>query len=174
MNAPSPRLTLPGRLYAGAILTLCCVIGLELLYFNARPDPGDVDGLYSPPEAAATPLAGGSAAQLESAPISAYSQIVERPLFSETRRPAAVKAEAVASRRAGEMASQWKLTGVVAAGDETYVLVQGVRNRQTLHLQQGGLLDGWRVDEIGVDYVSLASGDESVTLELRAEVGETR
>lgn len=106
--------------------------------------------------------------RLQAPPISVYGEIVDRPLFSDTRRPPPQDTP-VASRRADQMSTQWKLTGVVSARDESYVLLQGTRNRQTMHLQKGQLIDGWRIADIGIDYVSLTSGNDTVILELRAE-----
>ena len=105
--------------------------------------------------------------------LAAYSEITDRPVFSETRRPPPAGAASAASARgADQMSKQWKLTGVVAAGDDTYVFVEGKRDRRTVQLQQGALLDGWRLDEIGVDQITLVSGAATVSLELHEDIGQ--
>ncbi len=105
-----------------------------------------------------------------SPPLSDYGEITERPLFNETRRPIAAEvAPTVIARAASQLSQQWKLTGVVMAGDNTFAHVENKRDRRTVRLRKDDRLDGWRLDEISADRISLVSDKGSVSLELHEE-----
>ena len=103
-------------------------------------------------------------------PLADYNEITQRPLFNETRRPTAADvAPTVTARAISQLSQQWKLTGVVIAGDNSFAHVVNKRDRRTVRLRKDEMLDGWRLDEISADRISLASAKGTVSLELHEE-----
>ncbi|HXH03626.1 MAG TPA: hypothetical protein VNN09_09930, partial [Candidatus Competibacteraceae bacterium] len=115
------------------------------------------------------PVAGGGALALpplkELPPLSAYQEIVERPLFLPDRRPPAEEPpppEPVAEE------GEWLLQGVMITEDVTVALIQPQGGEgKTLLLRVGDNLDSWSVESIAADQVVLSREDgESRTLPL--------
>jgi hypothetical protein len=105
-------------------------------------------------------------------PESDFEIIAERPLFSPSRRPfvpavalapeAGPEAEAVAEPLLAE------LIGVVLTGAQRSVLIQEEgRPLRRVHLGQS--LEGWRIEEVERDHVTLRRGDETHILEMRRD-----
>ena len=114
-----------------------------------------------------------TAATLQIAPLAVYREVLERPLFSDSRRPPQKAAQAKDSVRAVQLSTKWKVTGIVVAGDSSFVHVEGIRDRKTIRLQIGMPLDGWQLQEIAPDQIVFGLAGESVTLQLREDPAET-
>jgi hypothetical protein len=105
------------------------------------------------------------ATPLSAPPLSAYSDITGRPLFNENRRPIVADVSPSATPQATtQLSKQWKLTGIVMAGNSSFVLVEGKRDHRTIRLQKGAMLDGWRLDEISAGHIDLMSGTKTASL----------
>ena len=113
-----------------------------------------------------------NAEALQIAPLAAYSEVLERPLFSDSRRPPQLAVQAKDSARAVQLSTKWKVTGIVVAGDNSFVHVEGIRDRKTVRLQVGMPLDGWQLQEIAPDQIVFGLAGESVTLQLRKNPAE--
>lgn len=154
--------------------TFSVVIAAEMIVINT----GNANGELTDEDSAGDldSLVVASNVTLPRAPaLNVYDEIIERPVFSDTRRPPpAGEAPTASARRADQMSAQWKLTGVVMAGDDSYVHVEGKRDRRTVQLQQNALLDGWRLVEINADQIVLESANDTVTLELHEETAKAR
>jgi hypothetical protein len=159
-------------LYLG--ITLSIVIAVETLIFSQGKAIGDVTDKEM--TGVAEILADARAMTPPYVPrLAEYSEITDRPVFSETRRsPPPGVTLAMSTRGADQMSKQWKLTGVAVAGADTYVFVEGKRDRRTVRLQQGELLDGWRIDEIGADQITLISGNNTVSLKLHEDIAQAQ
>jgi hypothetical protein len=77
--------------------------------------------------------------------------ILARPLFSASRRPPASGGEATAS---GEFQDA-RLTGIVTMPGQRIALF-AVSGAKTRMLTDGGVLDGWRIEDITPDEISLS------------------
>jgi hypothetical protein len=98
------------------------------------------------------PTASGPAPTLASLPPPGnYAAIVDRPLFSPSRRAAPGAAGAVGA----SIESRYRLLGVVATGPKKKAFIaEGARRAE---ISEGETLDGWTVKTIGQDRVSLTS-----------------
>jgi hypothetical protein len=94
-------------------------------------------------------------------PLTSFSAIVERPLFSPSRRP-----PPGANATAGPLvASRYRLLGVLATGPKKRAfLADGARR---IDVAEGERLDGWTVKQIGADSVRLTSPDGEAVLTLK-------
>lgn len=151
------------RVMLGTCAFLCVVIAAEALVLNA--DDGSVDNSIArsddSPAAATGPL--------QIPPIAAYREAMQRPLFADTRRPPAVAPKAAGNLPAAQLNGKWKLTGVILAGENSTAYVTGVRDPNTIHLEAGTHLEGWRVEKIAADHVEFSSVGRTATLQLHEE-----
>lgn len=100
--------------------------------------------------------------------LSHFSEIVSRPLFAPSRRPAPPELEA--SEPAPKVMSlRFVLRGVVIYGAERVAIVQRKDAPEFLRLMEGQVIDGWRVEAIVPDRVIFRheAGDLMEEVELR-------
>lgn len=131
---------------------------------DAEIQPPAVDG--EPP----APVAAEAAFSL--AAIDTLTETVERPLFTDTRRPPPpqeVVQDATPTPRttAKRPSAQFQLSAIVIADGERVALLQHPRDGRIVRIAQGELLDGWSLDEVRDDEVVLRSGADSQTVALR-------
>jgi hypothetical protein len=153
------------------ILVLAGLIVLEaaILDFNAATATLAGEGET---ETGAKAAGTGSGLKVVSIPpLPTYRELLARPLFMQTRRPAPRQASGGATQRV-DPNTKWKLTGVIVAGEDSHVFVQGIRDATIRRLVAGQVLDGWVISEIAPGYVTLTSGGQESTLELRKDTGE--
>ncbi|MCP8687236.1 hypothetical protein [Marinobacterium sedimentorum] len=97
-------------------------------------------------------------------PRSQFDEMLERPLFTSSRRPQAGESSGGSAQ---ELRETWKLTGIVLVGDEVRALFKERNGERRLRLGTGMPLDAnWVLEEINRETVVMGSGDEQVTLEL--------
>jgi hypothetical protein len=142
----------------GAAAILCAV--LAVWPWIVPPLPA-TRPLAAPP--ASTPSPALAALPL----LTGYGAIVERPLFSRSRRPPAGAAAALGP----SIESRYRLLGIVAAGPKKKAFVADGARR--LDITEGDTLDGWTVKEIGPDRMVLASPAGEATLRLKPVAPET-
>lgn len=162
------EITLYSRIMLGVCAVLGFVIAAEALVINGNAtndDIAEVGDLSESDEASQATVP----KPLRIPPIAAYRDVVERPLFADTRRPPAVASMAVAQLPAAQLNSKWKLTGVILAGKDSTAYVKGVRDNNTIHLGVGMPLDGWRVEKIAADHVEFSFAGRTATLQLHEE-----
>lgn len=109
-------------------------------------------------ERAAAPLANPVAAQ----PLEQLSAIVDRSLFSPSRRPPAAPLPVVnapAAPAAPSAPPNVILLGVVMDGQNARAVVQVGADKRLLRAQMGDDIDGWNVAQIDGRKVVLASKD---------------
>jgi hypothetical protein len=122
-----------------------------------------------PPVPATRPLATAPASTPAPAlsalpPLTNFSAIVERPLFSPSRRPP----PGVSAAAGPLVASRYRLLGVLATGPKKRAfLADGARR---VDVAEGERLDGWTVKQIGADSVRLSSSDGEAVLTLKPAV----
>jgi len=140
----------------------------EIASDAAESGQAEVDG--APTEAASAtagtaPAPPGSLKLPSFPPRSEFDDMLQRPLFSSSRRPQADDSDEGGS--AQELRDTWKLTGVIVVGNEVRALLQERNGDKRVTLGTGMPLDAnWVIDEINMDTVIMGSGDEQVTLEL--------
>lgn len=147
------RLLLVGALCVG----LCGIVLAEL---SDTPPPSTPN-----PTAALRPPAsgdGGDSRPFSMPPPNAFAEVIERPLFSVTRRPPAPNAGGAADAKI-----DFVLVGIVASTDERRALVQHGQPTRVDRISEGDSLSGWRVESILRDRVIFQNADRR--LELKAK-----
>jgi hypothetical protein len=124
-----------------------------------------------PPLPALRPLAGPPASAPAPAlaalpPLAGYGAIVERPLFTPTRRPP----PGTTGEPGPSIESRYRLLGIVATGPQKKAFVADGARR--FEIAEGDTLDGWAVKNIGQDRVVLASPAGEATLKLKPAAPE--
>ena len=157
-------LTIYSKLMLGFCAILAVVIAAEAVALNIGLANTD-------PSATATANSGDTDQQAIAGPllipaIVTYRDIVERPLFSDTRRPQAAPEAAAAATPAAVLNTKWKLTGIVVAGENSSAHVVGIGDKKTLRLQLGTMLDGWRLEKVAADHVEFGLSGRTATLSL--------
>ena len=106
-------------------------------------------------------------------PLSEYSQIIERPLFREDRRPfVPVETVVEENKRKGKSpVSRMKpdellLLAVIITNETRIALIQSGRNKKIRKVIVGEVIDDWTLDDVQPGLISLKKGDEVKTLEL--------
>ncbi len=109
-------------------------------------------------------------------PRDSYSEIVARPLFSPSRRPAVAPEE---EPQAGEIVatpSGFVLTGVMIAVDDRFALLRRRVPPDMAWVSVGQVIDGWLVEAIEPNRVVLQNGSlrEELVLEDRARPSQRK
>ena len=106
-------------------------------------------------------------------PISAYAEIVERPLFSRARkafaapRPAPIVVAAPAPRAEAPRSSNIQLAGVIYDGVQFVALIKTNPSADLLEARQGEIIDGWTIDAIGAEEIRLRKAGVEDVVSLR-------
>jgi hypothetical protein len=88
--------------------------------------------------------------------IAAYSEIIDRPLFSNDRKPPAISSSSnVTSINISELRGL-TLYGVVISGNHRYAIVDSAGDKAE-HMKIGHVYKGWNVSEINADSVKFES-----------------
>ena len=156
-------------LYSRSMLVVCAVLSTIIaaeVYLIGFDVNAESVGLAAIGTKTAPVAASAVPATLQIPPVVTYREVVERPLFADSRRPPQQNDETVESVRAVQLAHKWKLTGIVVAGENSFVHVEGIRDHKTVRLQAGMPLDGWQLEQIESDHIVFISAGESVTLQL--------
>ena len=164
MGRALESLTLYSRTMLGISAVMALIIVAEVVLLGAGSNtslPEATPATASSQDAASETVI----ANLRIPPVITYQAVVERPLFSDSRRPAQVAPGGKAAQ-AAQLGAKWRLTGIVMAGDNSFVHVEGIRDRKTVRLKVGMPLDGWQLEEIEPDHVTFTSGGRSETLQI--------
>ena len=143
---------------------LMAIIGFELLH-----PPQLNEALVAPshdPVLAETPES-ALLEQYQIAPLAKYNEIVERPLFLDTRRqpPPDVK-PAVVQAPPEEDDTSFTLIGVLVTPEATTALVQVDESGKVVRLKAGETVENWQLESVDADNVTLRKRDKTKTLPL--------
>ena len=167
MMATFRELSLYSRMMLGISAALALVVAAEAVLLG---DTGYAPGPdAAAQQRAAAPGTGTTVQPLAIPPIVAYREVVERPLFSDTRRPQDRPADKTAAAPVAQIASQWRLTGIVLAGENSSAHIVGTRDNKTVRLQAGMQLDGWRLDKVERDHAVFSLNGRQSILRLHEE-----
>ncbi|WP_237481961.1 hypothetical protein [Lichenibacterium dinghuense] len=110
-----------------------------------------------------------SASPTRADPSAEFRAMVERPLFSPSRRPPPPPLAALPPPVLPEpapSAPDLTLSGVIAGGGGGVALVRRPQDGAPVRVALGGQIDGWTLSEIRPRTVVLRRDDRSVTLDL--------
>lgn len=126
--------TLPERpMLAAARLLLAAALALPLLPAARAQEPAEG--------------AAGAELDLSRVPLEHFSAIVERPLFSPTRKPPPGSAGGP-NDGASAAIKQFQLKGVVVSEREQLALIVSQSTGKTYQVRTGDVIEGWRVERI--------------------------
>lgn len=166
MNAQ--RLTQAALWLAAALL-----LGLTVWPFLAPPGPGDVQ----PAQRTARPGLTPTLADLDLSPIESFTETLNRPLFTATRRPPSPLDQLQGPRAPAPVAAKgervilgkYVLRGVIVTPEQKLLLLKQIATGQTMRLKVGDALDDGRIAAIAADHVLLDRGGKQEKLSLKAD-----
>lgn len=120
---------------------------------------------------AAAVIGASGPVRADSAPDGRFRAMVDRPLFSPTRRPPPAPAaplDAPAMPALPPPTPNLTLSGVITGGGGGVALLRRPQDSAPVHVALGGTVDGWTVAEIRPRAVVLRRDTNSVTVDLPA------
>lgn len=105
-------------------------------------------------------------------PLESFAELLERPLFSNTRRPARFSAETGQSLDEKQLRETWRLTGIVLRDERQLALFKQRQGDEREELEVGmALEDEWLLERIDSDHVLLMRNQTAVQMLLREPGG---
>lgn len=99
-------------------------------------------------------------------PLASYDEVTARPLFSVTRRPAAI------ARQASAAMSSLTLAGVAISRDGRVALIRQDKSTSLTRAREGQQVGGWTVQSIAADRVVVSNGAAQAELKLHEDRAE--
>ncbi len=97
------------------------------------------------------------------APAESFSAILERPLFSPTRRP---PAEGTVTIESGEPELEVTVVGIIISSEEQIAIIKPKGGSQLVRLSEGDSFQGWILETIEPDRITFQRGDIEEHIEL--------
>ena len=145
------------------LVALCVMLSAFMVYEWVRPYRLSADPPLLAPDAS-SPAAPATPANRPVAALDTFSEITERPLFREGRRPVLPAAPTVPERRRDtgpDITSQISLSAIVIDEDERIALVEGKQDRKLQQLKEGEKFNGWTLNRIRADDITMQRGPET-------------
>ena len=153
------------------LLLLSLVLGY-VVYAELRSGPAEpalvTEAAVAPKPAAVLPAEPAFALP----PLEEFSETVARPLFLPSRRPLAPAEDA--PKPAAVTRNLFTLMGVIISADERMALVKRRKTGEVLRLVEGQRVDGWLVEAIMPDRVTLRQGEATEDVVLKDAVRPPR
>ena len=138
---------------------LAGILAFEITFgpFMAEPPPASSARAEKPVESLSdTPL--------QNPAISTFAEIVERPLFTQSRRPPPKKDTKVAT--AAQKPETFELIGVIISPAGRMALLRTLATSEIVRAVEGQTVGGWEVRAIKPTQVVLQQGDDSEVLKI--------
>jgi general secretion pathway protein N len=166
----------PGEQRIARVLGAACACLLALALLPWVVDPAAWLVPDRRPERGAAPDGGPSVSPLEAPSLDRLSAMVERPVFTATRRPAPKSAQAAVASAAGAAGSasildRYRFNGVVVSPTVRVVFVTRLGDNKPLAVAEGERLGEWVVAEVTGDAIVLRSGPREERVPLRDPPG---
>ena len=122
------------------------------------PEPAEVAGGQVPPlpDLPAEP-------SFVMAPAESFSAILERPLFSPTRRP---PAEGTVTLESAEPELEVTVVGIIISSEEQIAIIKPKGESRFVRLSEGDSFQGWTLETIEPDRITFQRGDIEEHIEL--------
>lgn len=112
-----------------------------------------------------------SAASIAAPAFSEFQQMLERPLFSSTRRPPVLDDAQPDNLDAQQLREVWRLSGIALEQGRQLALFSERQGERRLLLEVGMVLaDDWRLERIGSDRVLFSNASGQVEMPLREPI----
>ena len=125
---------------------LCTVLGLVLTYEFAVPskpvqaDAASTDLPWKPPAVES---------DFTLPPLSQFQEVITRPLFLKTRRPAPSASTGAATQSTADTPlSKYAVSGVVITPEQRFALIRGISDNTLQRVTDGQEFNGWTVKAI--------------------------
>jgi general secretion pathway protein N len=147
---------------------LCAALAAALVMELTTAGDADAPAVGAPPTSA-TPSAAipKTATRFTLPPLASFAEVNERPLFSSSRRPAAVDAPESAAQPFSAT-----LAGIVISAASSSIIVSHGDPPVLTRLKQGDDLDGWAITAIEPNRVVLRRDGVEQQLKLRDVAGQ--
>ncbi len=153
------------------LLVLC--IGLaSVVYWQVEHPPSFPSGVAGTDRPAEPEPTRAPQAEFSFLPLAAFSEIVARPLFSPSRRPPTETEDSDTDDAPPQKLSHFILAGVVISAEGQLVLLRRMNTTEVIRALLGQEIDGWQVERIESDRVTLRQGDTVEVITLRDKVEE--
>jgi len=148
------------------LFTYCLIAGVVALVavvswqLWSRPALTSAKSNTTEPSSASLPNA--PAAVFAMLALDEYAEFIERPLFSQTRRPpvpeTVINAPAKPPKPKNEPLPAWKLVGTAIIGEMQVALIWDTRNKRFVRLEPGMNKGGWEIAAVQPEYIVLSKG----------------
>ena len=148
-----------------ACIALAVILAIELLLPPAPP------AIPDQPSQAPRPSSTLKEDDFSLPPLSQYREIIERPLFLQSRRPVPKEGSDTSPLAAKETRlNQYTLTAVIIVPDKRLALIRGTseKEKKTLRLEEGQDFQGWKLKEIKDELAVFQQGNQELQ-ELRLQ-----
>jgi hypothetical protein len=154
-----------GRARTPLLLALLCAALGGAIYVESAPPAAETAAAARSPATRAA-QAPAREATFAMPPLASYREVVERPLFSETRRPAPKSVAAADPRAAG---LTLKATLLSTSDPHPFALMEHGQPPKQDRISVGSEIEGWTVEAILLDRIVLARGDTRVEIKVKDE-----
>jgi hypothetical protein len=151
------------------LMALCVALAIGLAGIVGAPVAPSA-GPSRETEATADDAVADRSFELE--PLASFAAIVERPLFSRSRRPQPLR-NATADARTGNAGAPFLLSGVIIAGATRVAFLQPRSQPKTLRVLEGETVDGWKIEKILPQRVVIGNGEAREELFLQDRITPT-
>ncbi|MDJ0739729.1 MAG: hypothetical protein QNJ91_08425 [Gammaproteobacteria bacterium] len=157
-----------GRLTV-VLLVVCAALGAWVFqqwkaYATAAPEPLQQADSGAPRDSGVR-----APEPLPMPPLASFSEIVERPLFVQTRRPAPAPEPGQQQVRATP--GNFKLEGTALSPDGDVAVLRNTRTSEMHRVLVGQSIDGWKLDVVEPGHAALSQGAQKLQLELERPIG---
>jgi hypothetical protein len=159
---PGRRAVLPALLVGG-----CVAVG-ALLALEREWLSRDGGATMAPTHSAAAPRQEAAPPPFRMPPLASLGEVVARPLFSESRRPAPVEA----AKEPPAKPPNFTLVGIFLSIDRRQALVERGQPPHVEWISERQKLDGWTVDEIGPNRIVLVRPDARQEIIVKDRAGK--
>lgn len=144
------------------LLNVVLALAIVLIWRNA-PQP---ESLGAASDVTAAPLK-LPASPFRSLSLTHYQELISRPLFWSERR--VLENESTVPVTAGNQSLPFVLLGVVMSPQSNHALLGKPGSNDAVRVQQGDIVEGWLVESMTPNSVSLSRGGERQTIGLDNE-----
>ena len=165
------RRSRPSRGRAPFYLLILCIGLASFVYWQIEYPPAFPSGIVDADQPSELDPTRAPQAEFTFPPLAEFSEIAARPLFSPSRRPPAETEEPDDEEDAPPKPLHFILTGVVISAEGQLALLRRINTAEVIRALLGQEIDGWQVERIESDRVTLRQGDtiEVVTLQDESE-----
>ena len=176
MNKLNPKAS---SYFQRLLIVLCGILLLSIVYELVRPYqffPAVPSTVQDKQPMTETPQFNADRTAL---PTETFSEIIERPLFMDTRRPyvAPVSADAKKHKRPHQtepdILTLISLSAIVITNEKHIALIEDNRTGKLQQLHQGEMYGGWTLTDVGTNSIAMQKGPDTRNIELVVKPSRT-